>query len=627
MAITLVGKTTQTWSAVGSTSQGTPQVQVSPPAGIVADDVLVVVWFLPQNYVDGANPLSIVTAHGFAYPVYAQSGPSFLGDGEFENIDGFASTQTFIRRVESGDSSTYPFGVFGIASNDGVNIQTAGSIGWETLRGYVVCLAYRNVDFYSVVENKVNIQSAWHSSAAGLSGIQKIKTTKNNCMLLQIQSAVTEHSASGNTATITNDVTFAQQEAYSFPETLMVSDVDANPYEQNYFVAQLEISDFITTGKGEFDVNYNFSYQHLGKGGSTVIALIDKDHRLEDPPPSVGQPCVTGSGYIAWETDIINPLLTQLWVVSTDTNQLVLKEDIGETATCISANLNFNGIGACIGGEAFFLQEPISAPYSAVFRFKIDESNLVSPDCWYAALATNRQYTNGLWRVELKGLLEITIDDMVGDVPTLPTYAPVYPNKLNLFTGDEVTVTAGTKDEYQTWRTLLKRRFDLWADIVYGVGPDLVYGQGRPRDAGWLVVNYALERKRMKVVAEPYAIPPFVTKWWVDDDAATPAFLPTEREDLTALVPRRVVESQYDGNGDLITPEGGKAPIYESEPSHRFVFAGLAKPPLRIDSIPNHGSQYAVASIVQISAGSEGSTPKVQSTVVTGALPYKGRPK
>ena len=88
--------------------------------------------------------------------------------------------------------------------------------------------------------------------------------------------------------------------------------------------------------------------------------------------------------------------------------------------------------------------------------------------------------------LDLKGLLTRTIDDKIGtDTPTFPTLAGIFPNNLNLFEGDKPTLTASTDDIMETWRSYLGRVYDQWPDVVYGVGADLVYAQGRPRDGGF----------------------------------------------------------------------------------------------------------------------------------------------
>ena len=335
-----------------------------------------------------------------------------------------------------------------------------------------------------------------------------------------------------------------------------------------------------------------------------------------DTAPSSGSPSEAGSGYIAWEKDIDNPLIVEVWADVAGT-----LADLGDEVVCIGGQFSFNGLGACVGGKAQFVTEAIESPFSRVIRLKIDEPSLTSPDYWFVGVASNIRQSGklNLWEVDLLPVLDLVIDDKIGSGNLYPSHSGVFTAKKNYYSGDDVDLSVGSTDFFQPWRQYLRKKFDAHPEASYGVAADLVYVQGRPQDAGFVTLDYSTNTHRIEAKQGAYPIPNYVTGWYAKPDNTV---LSGQRSSIPLLVPRRVVQTNTDNNSELTEPVGSAAP-YFSDKAYILKIAGLIKPPIKITNLPNGETQYAAGSQITIEPAKEGSGARIISTVQTVALPYQ----
>lgn len=619
MAITYVGKATTDWTATSDPS-GTNTVSVSISGATIDDDIVIIVFNAPAPAHGESLKVGEETSGGVPTQYLYSGRNSYLriNSDDFEELTSYANfingMHVFTKHWETGDGTSFDFEIGPYFEDN--EIDPNGFVGRI---GRFVALSYRNVDTNSIVETYLR----WWND---LSHTFELTTSKDDCMLLSIVASGSRSATSGATApVVTNDASFTNREAHTFTETQMEAKRyfpprlgNSAPDTDDYYYNQdLDIADFLTTTKGTFSIDYSATGE---SPIAIVLSLIETSAQSTDPKPTGSSPAITGRGYIEWEEDITNPLEVELWKVNDAGNLAVTTSD--NDPVCTRGVFNFDGIGNCLEGEAYFTQPIVFAPFEAVLRLKLSSSNLDPSEYWYTGLISNVEKVNrSLWRTDLVGLFELNRYDKIGASPTFPTLTGIYPNKLNLFEGNVIPVTANTADEWQSWQVYLERKFDLWPDINFGVGTDLKYCQGRPRDGNPVNVSYTANKRRIHLKAERYSIPDYATSWFFDTGTTLTASDYGDRTDASALTPKRVTTTTKDGAGNLILPVGGQIPFY-LERSNILTFQALVKPPIKVNNIPDAGGQLAVASRVTITSGS-GSAARVVSEVMTGALPYE----
>ena len=324
-----------------------------------------------------------------------------------------------------------------------------------------------------------------------------------------------------------------------------------------------------------------------------------------DPPPTAG----TGVGKLI--TDINNPLVAQAYRVTGST--------LSEVATprLLAVDAAFDAIGGCVGGLATFTSDPLWQPYTRLLRVSYT-TTASSPVLWFSGVCTTITDVDGLFDVELLPLSDLWLDDAVAlaDYPSHVTIS----ERLNLNSGLVVDRLAGTVDEWQTWRTYLKKRFEGVSEVTYGVGAEGRYIQGRPQDAVPLVLD---ARRYPDSQPKGINLTPYVSAWFgTPTDTTDPVTSSAERDDLPALAPRRVEPADEGGSG-YIAPDGFGLPF--SEPSSYVINIpdALVIPPLQVVDLPNGETQYVAGSRVKIEVDSGGGA-SLMSSIRTRTIPYAG---
>ena len=615
---------TTNWVAT-STPEGINTVSVDIPLTVIDNDVLVVVLnvlsptFITQQLIS-AGPPSLYSSRRSELRVSSE---------DFDELTSYAAVDVeanglyvFTKHWQTGDPTSFDFEI-GPYFPDDNEIDTEGFVGKV---GQFVAIGYRSTDVNSIVETYLRW---WGKSGSGTTAHTfQLPTTKDDSMLMLIGSAVHKNRVSPVAApVVVNDATFTSVHSHTYPETLLdvrrfVPEDDPDPINlplEEYYIGDFEISEFLTTGQGTFPIDFDVTGAH-NSNISIALSLIESSAQTTDPKPTGSGPSITGRGYRVWTEDIVNALEVEIWKPNS-VGTLAIASSGADAPICLSGTFNFDSLGNCLGGEAYFLQPPIQVPNEGVLRLKLT-TNDVTSEYWYSALMQNVERVNAnKYKVKLVGLFEINRYDACGALPEFPTLAGIYPTKLNLFEGKIIPIAAGTADEQQSWEDLLQRRFDLWPDIAYGVGADLIWSQGRSRDGKVRKINYTKNLNRMRMKPDEYSITDYVTSYYYDSGGVLNPADKGSRNDLEPLTPRRVVQTEQDGAGNLIAPIGSQLPFY-LERSHVFDVQGLLKPPILINAIPGVGGQYVAGSSVIIKSRSS-TAGNIQSKITTGALPYE----
>ena len=624
MAVTRIGEQVTNWTAT-STPEGTNTVSVDIPLTVINNDVLVVIFnvlspsFITQQLID-PNPPGMYSSRRSELRI---SSEDFDELTSYAGVDvGANGLYVFTKHWETGDPTSFDFEI-GPYFNDDNEIDFEGFVGKV---GQFVVIGYRGNDVNSIVETYLRW---WGKSGSGTTAHTfQLPTTKDDSMLMLIGSAVHKDRVSPVTPpVVVNDATFTSVHSHTYSETLLdvrrfIPTDDPDPIGsplQEYYIGDFEISEFLTTGQGTFPIDFDVTGAH-DSNISIVLSLIESGAQTTDPKPTGSGPSITGRGYRAWTEDIVNALEVEIWKPNS-VGILAVASSGADAPVCLSGTFNFDSLGNCLGGEAYFLQPPIQVPNEGVLRLKLTSSDVTS-EYWYSALMENIERVKAnKYKVKLVGLFEVNRYDACGAIPTFPTLTGVYPTKLNLFEGKVIPIAAGTADEQQSWEDLLQRRFDLWPDISYGVGAEFVWSQGRARDGTVRKINYTKNLRRMRMKVDEYSITDYVTSYYYDSGGVLNPADKGSRNDLDVLTPRRVVSTEQDGAGNLIAPIGSQLPFY-LERSHVFDVQGLLKPPIQINGIPGIGGQYvAGSSVIVKSRGS--SAGNIESKITTGALPYE----
>lgn len=494
--------------------------------------------------------------------------------------------------------------------------------------GYFSMLIYRTVN------NAAPIETFKHFYVTGGgSGSQNLVVTKTDTTLLQVSLGISHHPSAptGDTGGVTLDAAFTSvDERFSGvadPVETIKTDLVFQASDTDYYKYHFNVGDRFVAAEGNYDITFDQEYDdgtniHTSQFGyHAYLALTDASHSPPDTPDSGDGPDKAGVGYMVWESENVKPLSWELWSVDDDTGDLSQELDSSSTTPCLGATLYYDGMGGCSKGEAFFPLDPTGSRHDTVFRFLIDEPSLTTPAYYYTALAHNSRRDGNRWTVELVDLLDVIIDGPVGAILAVdpPSLAGVFPEAtaVELFRGKLPAINAATEDEFQSWRELLKRRFDAW-QVFYGVTSNLKYVQGRVGDANHINIDYSANKHRMEMEIERSTKNDYATDAWVIDGTST--LVTIDRNDVKPLTIRKVVKASLDGNGDVVTPPGIDANFFE-EQGRKFVIYGLVKPPAKIIGIPQIGEQHVVSSRVEILPSTANNAPRIVSTVITVALP------
>lgn len=554
---------------------------INAPASLQQNDVMVAVFTIPLWMLKPQEIISVVP-------------PSGWDSIDLSGIStGYGRIMAFVRLAGASEPASYDFVSDG-DSPPGGSAQGRFDFGVDV---YGTILAYRGVDILTAVNN-ASINSSGQDPL-------ELTTTKDGCLIIQAGHAYEATGGAGSgTPTLTLDAGVTQRSSDTPTQAYKYSDVKQNRD------GLTKVGDDSRATAGTYAADYS------GSAVITIalIALQSEAARNEEAPPAPGQVGVTASGSITYESDIISPLGLEVWEGSG--GSLAIASDSDQYPEIIGVEAAFNGIGACKRGSVYFISDPFLTPYSKVLRLRVTDG--ANDDYWFAGIAKDALYENGLYRVDLVGVLELLIEAAIGS-STIPALAGVIADSLNLNSGAPIAVAAGTAEEYQTWRNYLGRKFALFPEVAYGVGADLVYAQGRPREGGFVTLD-ALDYRVLGLQASEYILPPYVSDYYLDESPIV-----TGSRSLGLLVPKRVEQASRDASNDIVSPDGYNYPITAGQ-SHSFMLPAILIPPVNVINLPGGISQYVASSTVTVSIGEEGSVPQVQSKVTTVALPYtRGR--
>lgn len=617
MAISYVAKDIVVWE--GNDEGHT--FSFTPVGGLLDDDLLLCFFACTATTLHRVNTTLVDDGMGNIIQVTTGIDQGVVkaksDDGLFDEIVAGAHSsfesghiQVFQRVYDSADTQ-YDFRV-DIEYEDGTTAEQT----FLTREGYFVLMAYRGVATATPVDYKTHF---WVADNAG--GSTNVITTKTNAMLIQASLVSQYHPSLGApNPTVSIDSAFTTRDnrlGYVDRDIDLSFTIPGEGIAVDYYYKyELEVGERLVTTATNYNVDYNGGSgagSGLQNGYHAFLALIDAAHAPPDSPDAGTGPDKAGQGYMVWEDTDITVLDWEQW--GWDGTNLVQQLDSTETPQCLGGIFYYDSVGSCEKAEAYFQIDPTSGSHDKVFRFLIDEPSLGSPAYYYSALAINSRRESGVWKVELVDLMNVLLDGPVGAISStaVPTLAGVFPNKVELFRGKLPTITLSTIDEYQSWRELQARRFDVW-EVSFGVTSNLKYIQGRVGDGSEVSIDYSANKHRMSMEIDRATENNYVTHWWqawgnLDN-----------RPDIGKLTIQKVVETTLDGASAVIVPAGAGAD-YFAEQSRRFRIQGLVKPPAKIIGIPQVGEQHVVASRVEITPASSGKVATVSSMVMTSALP------
>lgn len=556
---------------------------INAPASLQQNDVMVAVFTIPLWYLKAQQIISVAPPAG--WDSIDLSGIS---------VD-YGRIMAFVKRAGASEPASYDFVSDG-DSPPGASYSGMLDFGVDV---YGTILAYRGVDILTAVNN-ASINSSGQDPL-------ELTTTKDGCLIIQAGHAYEATGGAGSgTPTLTLDAGATQRSSDTPTQAYKYSSSDVKQNRDGL----TKVGDDSQATAGTYAADYS---------GSAVItlaliALQSEAARNEEAPPASGQVGVTASGSITYESSITSPLGLEVWEDSG--GSLAIASDSDQYPEIIGVEAAFNGIGACKRGSVYFISDPFLTPYSKVLRLRVTDG--ANDDYWFAGIAKDALYENGLYRVDLVGVLELLIEAAIGS-STIPALAGVIADSLNLNSGAPIAVAAGTIEEYQSWRNYLGRKFALFPAVAYGVGADLVYAQGRPREGGFVTLD-ALDYRVLGLQASEYILPPYVSDYYLDESPIV-----TGSRSLGLLVPKRVEQASRDASNDIVSPDGYNYPITAGQ-SHSFMLPAILIPPVQVLNLPGGVNQFVASSTVTVSVGEEGSAPTIQSKVTTVALPYtRGR--
>ncbi len=614
MAITQVG-TTETATAGPADLVTSGGITINIPTGLAVNDVLLVAVSLARHKwvrniyptYPSARRYNVNTPTGWQFQGRATTADSFNAY--------YGALWVFLRQIDGTEGSTVTFPISQVV-NDTADVNLVAT---------ATAVAYTNVATGQPVGTEVltwdDVRPAGFtgggSGGGGTFYVNRIEVTYTGTALLEF---VMAFKGNGVVPTLTIDVGTTE---VAQTGVALTAARNYNASNQPFEVQAQQ--DRIATGRrivgpGEYPAP---TFTTNGDTDTWVqLGLTDIIHSNTDPPPAPGSPGTTGSGALIPERDVIDPLITTLWDVSG--GALVETEDETVALQVISCALTFNGLGVCTGGTIVYPARPGYNPLGRVVRLAVDAAGLSTP-IWYSALPVDVQYDAGLWRVELVGLWALRSRGRIATSGTggtfqvdLPTVPDVTVGDLILDEGSGVTIEENTLDELTAWDTYLAEKFDRFTDAGWGVGPDLIYAQGRPAQAGYVVIDATTQAGLLTVKAVGFVEPPYITEWGALD--SVPNLVESTRT-LPALTPRIVAQSRVDSGNALLEPNGASLPPYAG-PSYRLTYAGIAIPPFLITDLPDGLSQYVAGAEVQIEHGEEDRAATITTVLTTVALPY-----
>ena len=611
----------------------------SPPIGAADGDFIIVFvmitcstltrWFVsPSGDSDERTIPDETFFNARAKPTLPAASGDDLPWNEVWSGDGSVASgpriQVFTRFYDPSDTLYgFEIGVFDDADNDIIDDVT---VDGAEMYAHIITMNYENVAKNGTIE---------FIDGFGLDlyrfGRRFFELTKDDCMMIQATIGNTSDPVSPEPSTIILDS--------FFPEILSGgdSDVEIPVFSSNVPVSQTPWLTETRLFNSEYAVGenlagaagtYNIAWKRQSDSSASdttyhVFLAINNDANGSSAPLGPLTPSTPGSGYIVDESPEVNARIVEIWSYDSEIQSIKNATNQLSVPVLSGGTFIFNGVGACISGEAIFTVDPIRGAFNRhILRFKIDSPDLSEDEYYFSALASNSQRdAAGDWRIELKGLFKILSEGRVGNITDTesPTLAGVFEQSLVLFTGNTVSVVADSVDAEQTWRQVMESRLGNWSDAFWGVEASLNFIQGRPQDGNYAILNYGNTRKRMEMLVEPAAVNDYVTDWWADNGGT---ILNDSRDDLFHLTPRVSRQSSLNSGGSLVRPAGAIVPYMASQ-SRMFKYYGFAKPPIKVVNIPYVGQQYVVSSRVEITPNKEGSAGTITSTLYTSALPVK----
>lgn len=323
-----------------------------------------------------------------------------------------------------------------------------------------------------------------------------------------------------------------------------------------------------------------------------------------DPIPSSG----TGVGRLI---EPINPLIIEAFRYSEGSFTL------DSVPGAIGAEIVFDSIGCCIGGKVTFAIDPLYEPYTRLIKlYSNTREDSEARILYFSGIPTDGGERGGMQTLNLMDLSKLWLDGPVylDDYPVHPIISEV----VDLNGGFPLTRTAGTTQEYETWRKFLKRRFDRMPEVSFGVGAEGRYIQGRPQDCSPMLID---AREHSKIKALSSTLPPYITDYYVKPDDPT-AYVETvgTRSDLLTLAPRKIEEARMGADGVEI-PFGFDLP-YREAPSYELTIDDrIAIPPFLVIELPDGSNQYVSGARVQITPDTGGGA-SLKTIIKTRTVPY-----
>lgn len=391
-------------------------------------------------------------------------------------------------------------------------------------------------------------------------------------------------------------------------------DVNADSYREWVGVqtdsAHLQIADDTLSAAGASGVE---SITSTGRVSRVMLAL--KPQLAQDGEALEVAPPLQGSGAGLYERTPTRVLGLNAYRLE---GGVLTPEE--EPVRPVAIDVTYNAIGACTGGSMQFVQNPLWRPYSRVLELfyspRIDQV-LQPPVRYYACLVGLPQQDVNPEKIKqnVLGLYQIVKGQPIGTDST-PALPPVFSEATVLFAGSPVSITPNSKDVWQTWGQFLDKLTSSHPTCHYGVGRDRRYIQGRPQDGNAVVIN-ARAPVVTNINPSEYVVNDYATHYYLPPDGdSDPVTVFGVRSDLDDLTPRKTVQTDTDGSGSPVLPNGFNVTPYEIG-SYTLRIKGLVIPPALITNLPGGVSQYAAGSRFVVSGG------QAYSEIHTQALPNR----